>query len=341
MDHDHLRPHGNLGTFRNTTVNYLIGTDEAGYGPNLGPLVISATVWQLPEGVRPAGLYGLLQGAIVATPAEAAGRKGCVVVADSKTLYPSAKGLHHLERGLLAALAVLGHRPVTCRQYWDAVAPDAADCRQRIPWYADFDGPIPVDALAAEIEPLAAALSVGLARAGIRLVAIRSRALFEPGFNRQLETHGSKGTALSHATLDLVAEVCRPLEAQSITVICDKHGGRNAYHQLLADHFPESLIEIHGEGSACSRYRFGPQHRRMEVSFEVRAESYLPTALASMASKYLRELSMAALNAFWSARVPGLRRTAGYPQDARRFKTDIAAAQAELGIDDRMLWRAK
>jgi hypothetical protein len=79
----------------------------------------------------------------------------------------------------------------------------------------------------------------------------------------------------------------------------------------------------------------------MEVSFEVRAESYLPAALASMASKYLRELAMAALNAFWSARVPGLRRTAGYPQDASRFKSDIAAAQAELGIDDRMLWRAK
>jgi hypothetical protein len=153
--------------------------------------------------------------------------------------------------------------------------------------------------------------------------------------------YGSKGAALSHATLDLVAEVCRPLEARSITVICDKHGGRNAYHRLLADHFPESLIEIYGEGAACSRYRFGPPERRMEVSFEVRAESYLPTALASMASKYLRELAMAALNAFWSARVPGLRRTAGYPNDALRFKTDIASVQSELGIDDRMLWRAK
>ena len=322
-------------------MNYLIGTDEAGYGPNLGPLVISATVWELPEDVRADGLYRLLRSVIAAAPAEAARRKGCVVVADSKALYPSAKGLHHLERGLLAALAVLGQRPTTCRQFWDAIAPEAADCRRGIPWYADFDGPVPVDALAAEIEPLAAALSAGLTAAGVRLVAIRSRALFEPDFNRQLEIYGSKGAALSHATLNLVAEVCRPLEARSIRVICDKHGGRNAYQHLLADHFPESLIEIHGEGAACSRYRFGPQKRRIEVSFEVRAESYLPTALASMASKYLRELAMASLNAFWSARVPGIRRTAGYPQDAVRFKTDIAAAQAELRIDDRLLWRAK
>ena len=30
-------------------MGYLIGTDEAGYGPNLGPLVISASVWHVPR----------------------------------------------------------------------------------------------------------------------------------------------------------------------------------------------------------------------------------------------------------------------------------------------------
>ena len=28
----------------------LIGTDEAGYGPNLGPLVVAATIWRTSEG---------------------------------------------------------------------------------------------------------------------------------------------------------------------------------------------------------------------------------------------------------------------------------------------------
>src|SRR5271163_2247191 len=28
---------------------YLIGTDEAGYAPNLGPLVISSTVWRVAD----------------------------------------------------------------------------------------------------------------------------------------------------------------------------------------------------------------------------------------------------------------------------------------------------
>jgi hypothetical protein len=37
--------------------------------------------------------------------------------------------------------------------------------------------------------------------------------------------------------------------------------------------------------------------------------------------------------------VTDLKPTAGYPLDAGRFRADIAAAQATLGIDDRILWR--
>ena len=46
-----------------------------------------------------------------------------------------------------------------------------------------------------------------------------------------------------------------------------------------------------------------------------------------MASKYLRELAMRAFNDFWCTRVPGLAPTAGYPRDARRFKTAIEPLQ--------------
>ena len=79
----------------------------------------------------------------------------------------------------------------------------------------------------------------------------------------------------------------------------------------------------------------------MEVRFCTRAESYLPAALASMASKYLRELAMAALNDYWCSRLPGLARTAGYPSDARRFKQAITPLQAALGIEDCALWRCR
>ena len=45
----------------------------------------------------------------------------------------------------------------------------------------------------------------------------------------------------------------------------------------------------------------------------------MPAALASMTSKYLRELAMRAFNEFWCGRVHDLAPTAGYPRDARRF----------------------
>jgi hypothetical protein len=132
-----------------------------------------------------------------------------------------------------------------------------------------------------------------------------------------------------------------PLPAGPISLVCDKHGGRNRYGPLLSAHFPEWLVEVRGEGRERSIYRFGPPERRVEVCFRTKGESCLAVALASMASKYLRELAMRAMNDYWCSRVPGLRPTAGYPQDAGRFHTDIAAAQTKLRIADRVLWREK
>jgi ribonuclease HII len=77
----------------------------------------------------------------------------------------------------------------------------------------------------------------------------------------------------------------------------------------------------------------------VEIRFCAGGEAYLPVALASMISKYLRELAMQAFNQFWIRHLPELRPTAGYPGDSQRFKRDIASVQASLGIDDRMLWR--
>ena len=58
-----------------------------------------------------------------------------------------------------------------------------------------------------------------------------------------------------------------------------------------------------------------------------------------MVSKYLRELAMLAFNAFWMAQVPGLKPTAGYPVDAKRFRREIEQAQSKLGVPDDQLWR--
>jgi hypothetical protein len=323
-------------------MGYLVGTDEAGYGPNLGPLVISATIWEVPTDVGVEDLFDRLAHVIAMRPDKIDGNGGpCVAMADSKLLYTPGKGLRHLERGLWAAMGLLDHRPQTWRDVWQVLAPESLKRIPSIPWCADYDGPASADCKSDKMEPLIEKLRIGFDAAGVRLAAVRSRAIFEEEFNDLVERHGSKGAALSHETLALAAQMIEPLPAGPISIVCDKHGGRNRYGELLVSHFPEWFIEIHGEGRARSVYRFGPEQRRIEFCFRTKAESCLPAALASMASKYLRELAMRAINHFWSTRIPGLQPTAGYPQDAKRFRRDIANEVKRLKISERVLWRTK
>jgi hypothetical protein len=323
-------------------MGYLIGTDEAGYGPNLGPLVISASVWQVPDGTRNDDLFDRLRHVIAGSIAEADKHDPPrVVIADSKILYHSGGDLRHLERGLWAAWALMGHQPRSWREVWNTLAtpPPAELCTN--PWFNEYDAPVPCDGIALDRSSQAPRLRESLLVEGVQLLALRSRAVFPGEFNKLLELYGSKGALLSHLTLELIEQEMRMLAMGPISVVCDKHGGRNYYGPLLTGHFPDWMIEVHGESRQQSVYHFGPAQRRVEFCFRTNAERCLPAALASMASKYLRELAMQAFNKFWFSRVPGLAPTAGYPQDARRFMTAITAKQRELGIDENILWRMK
>ncbi|MFQ5496105.1 MAG: hypothetical protein ACE5EX_12075, partial [Phycisphaerae bacterium] len=67
----------------------------------------------------------------------------------------------------------------------------------------------------------------------------------------------------------------------------------------------------------------------------------MPVALASMLSKYLREVLMACFNAYWADRVPGVKATAGYYQDGLRFLKDIQPHLRRLGIERDQLARQR
>ena len=74
----------------------LIGTDEAGYGPNLGPLVVAASAWRVVEG----GDDGADRLARAGAEIGAAARLGQPPWADSKQLYKPGGGLIAIERGV-------------------------------------------------------------------------------------------------------------------------------------------------------------------------------------------------------------------------------------------------
>ena len=96
------------------------------------------------------------------------------------------------------------------------------------------------------------------------------------------------------------------------------------------------------EAAERRTYRIAAAGRVMDVTFQPRADArHLPVALASMTSKYIRELFMCLLNRFWAAHVPNLKPTAGYPQDARRFLADIHPCRVRLGVPDEHLVRSR
>ncbi len=318
---------------------FLIGTDEAGYGPNLGPLIISATLWEIPDEIGDDRLYKLLRKVVCRTPADSHAKR--VAWGDSKDLYQAGQGIGQLERGMLAALALGGHRPREWRQLWHMLEAAAADELDAIPWHDGFTATMPLDSDLADLEKVTEFVGAGLERAGIRLRSIVSRALFPAQFNRLLTLYGNKAEVLSRTTLELVSCMLDRCGDAPARVICDKHGGRNRYSALLQQQFTDWLIEVRREGAVESYYAWGLPERRIEIRFREKCEEFLPVALASMASKYLREAAMLAFNHFWQRRIPELRSTAGYPGDSRRFKEEIGALQAELGIDDCALWRPK
>jgi ribonuclease HII len=319
---------------------YLIGTDEAGYAPHLGPLVISASAFWVEDLASGTDLYWRLKRVVCKSPPRR-GLSKRLAIADSKLLYSPSVGLRWLERGVLAALSLAARCPENWLDVWGLLDPESIERLPTMPWHLNFDLRLPVAADREDLAGLIPALREGFSKCGVRLAALRSRAVFPDEFNRANDQWGNKSETLSKLTLALLAEVLAQCQGEPVMVVCDKHGGRNFYGRLLQQQFPDVLIEVHGEGHAESVYRWGPSAARVEARFRAGGETFLPAALASMTSKYLRELSMRAFNEFWCGRVRDLAPTAGYPTDARRFRTAVRATQRALGIDDRIMWRSR
>ena len=128
---------------------FLIGTDEAGYGPNLGPLVISASVWWVSETAEK-DLYRRLKRDVCKSPGR--GRTPRLAIADSKLLYSPAQGLELLERGVLAAMSLADRCPASWFDIWQMLDEPSHGRLTNVPWHENYNVLLP---LAADREDLA------------------------------------------------------------------------------------------------------------------------------------------------------------------------------------------
>jgi len=296
------------------------GIDEAGYGPMLGPLCVAAAAFAIDDwtpGEPAPDLWSLLDGAVCHS-IKGAGKR--IPIADSKKLKLANGGtrdpLTHLERGVLASLSAWDDVPEHDGALFDHLGTQLGP----EPWYEVGNTDLPRSTTGGGIRIDGNMLRRAGATAGVRLVGLWCIALCEQDYNALIREHGTKAATTALASRRLIGRVLEHGYPGAVRIVCDRQGGRQ--------HYARSISGIAGRGDAktldeherLSRYALD---ERTTVSFMPEAEDHhLPVALASMTAKLVRELSMARFNQYWGQRIPGLRGTAGYTTDARRWLTD-------------------
>jgi ribonuclease HII len=324
----------------------VVGIDEAGYGPSMGPLVIGATAWRVPADVSISSLSTILAPELKPVPRGSGDH--WISIGDSKKILVGKNGWQSLCSGARWLLEHLwGERDDWWSHASNLASTDWSRARA-VAWYSYLDEPLLVFEGEANDAVKRAQQSADekLAQSGIELVAAKTRLIDEPFFNLQMESLGNKATLLSESSLALAKELCLQCwngEVNERTEIyCDKHGGRNRYQPLLMHCFDDQWFTIDSESSTLSRYHTTWNNQSLSIQFQVGGDSLVPSAAASVLAKWMREVCMLSLNKFWQSKsAKPLAPTAGYYVDAVRFTAEINSIAEAIGIPKHQWWRSK
>jgi ribonuclease HII len=299
-----------------------IGIDEAGYGPLLGPLVVSAVAMTLPNERAGVPLWQLFPNGISYKVKNAGGK---LVIADSKKVYRGNTGeIRELERSTLAAVVLMGQSPPEELGILLKAISLEPDPHLLHPWYSHQPLPLPC-----RVESTALKLSTGMISremsvVGAKLIAVKSVPLVEKRYNYLVGQTRNKSEVVFSQTVRLIMEILKISPEKSVTVCVDKQGGKDCYVRNLLRAFPDAKLTIKTEGPDESAYTMDFEGRTISICFCKKGETkHMLIAWASIVSKYLREIFMHQFNAYWHAMDPSLEATAGYWEDGQRFMKAI------------------
>ena len=300
----------------------LIGIDEAGYGPILGPLVVSAAGFEIPDELLGNNLWEVLSKSCAKNRSGSAGR---IVINDSKKLHKGRGDYRLLQRGVLSALAGRGGElPRTMAGLLECLKAGCGEQFSEYPWYGEAigDGQLSYDA--DDIVTAGGALGNDLADKDCKLLGLWSRLVLVGKYNQMVAAVNNKATVLFMVASELIYEAAKQFPQENLQFVIDKHGGRSHYRERLQQIFPDLKMKVLVENETTSSYHLTGPGSSVKIHFLARADDrQLPVALASMASKYLRELFMEKLNEYFLGRLPDIAPTAGYYKDGKRFLGEL------------------
>ncbi len=320
----------------------LVGIDEAGYGPILGPLTVSAAAFRLPDELLGKPLWDILRRSVCKKVAGSAGR---LAIHDSKKIHRARKDYSLLQRGVLGALMSQNDRetPRTLTDLLQTLDVGSNGRMERYPWYGRA-AEMPLRFDTDDLVMAAAALREDMQNAGMGLLGLRAVVLLEGEFNEMVGKARNKALVLFGLVSRHIDHAFGQYGARenNLQILVDRLGGRCHYREQLQRLYPSLELKILKESDKVSSYLLADKTRQFKIHFLTKGDdAHLPIALASMTSKYLRELFMEVLNEWFVQKCPGLKPTAGYYKDGQRFLQDMQEYKIVSDLPQHLLVRQR
>lgn len=279
-------------------MKYYSGIDEAGLGPILGPYCATSTTFKS---------KGPLKELLTDIP------KSIFYVDDSKKVYQGKNGLLKLEENVLSFYYILtGKIPSSINEFIPSLNSD---------WNMDQNIALPIKSNSELIYQKANKILNVLNDKNIELVDIKRTAITPYNFNALITTFDNKSTVCQKIIEPLIVSTIKDGENN---IVIDKQGGRKFYKEYL-DSILNVDVKVISEVDNHSHYFYN----NTDFHFKAKADSlHFSVALASMFSKYMRELAMISFNNYWRNIVPEIKPTAGYYTDGIRFINDLKQSKA-------------
>ncbi|MFC1780966.1 hypothetical protein ACFLZ8_01705 [Planctomycetota bacterium] len=319
-------------------MSVLVGIDEAGFGPILGPLVVSSSSFFVSGDFLQTDLWQVLRKSIGDKRRQLSGR---LLITDSKKAYNKSTGIKHLERTVISVMRILGMEPSMLSDLVEYLCPDSFGRLKKYPWYHDVeDSRLSHDV--ADIKIASHVLSNDLNSNNMKVLDVRSCCLDVQYYNRLVDAVKNKANVLFTATSQLIQRAYDNYAGEDLHIIIDRQGGRTHYRNNLQLMFPHMRLTILSENPTVSSYELATNKGAMRLHFKVGADiKYLPVSLASMISKYLRELLIDSINRYFAGFNPDLRPTAGYWKDGLRFIEDLRTVIPHVKYSNEQLIRSR